>query len=180
MVGAFTYVDLAFLAFALIAIIVGLCKGFFAQLFEFAGIVAAILIAFFVCKPLTDKMLPVFAPLIEKAGETLGYYAALAIVFVVLMLIVNILLFLLKKLTKGLVGKVGAVKVVDKILGLALSVGILYTIFAAVLALITLLPSDFLPDVQTTINNQLYGGTVVKAIYTSNPLGSWLLSLLGK
>ncbi len=178
MVGAFTYVDLAFLAITLIALIVGLCKGFFSQLFGFIGFFAAILVAFFVCKPVTELVKPAFAPLYEKVGETLGYYASLIIVFVVLMLIVNIVLFLIKKLFSGLIGKVAVIKAVDKLLGLVFSLGVVYILFSSIIALLTLLPTDFLPEIQTTVNSQIFGGSVLKPIYANNPFGDWLLSLI--
>jgi len=176
--GIFTYADLVFVGLALIALIVGATKGFVSQIFGFVGFIAALVIAFFVCKPLTDAIIPIFAPLYSWVGESLGYILALVIVFAVLVLLVKIVLILLQKLFKSLIDKLQVIKAIDKILGLILSLGILYTVFAAIIALLTLVPAEVLPGVQETIHQQIYNGVVLNGIYTNNFLGDWLLSVI--
>ena len=176
--GIFTYADLVFVGLALIALIVGLSKGFVAQIFGFVGFIASLVIAFFVCQPLTDAIIPIFAPLYSWVGESLGYILALVIVFAVLVLLVKIVLILLQKLFKSLIDKLQVIKAIDKILGLILSLGILYTIFAAIIALLTLVPTEVLPGVQEIIHQQIYNGVILNGIYSNNFLGNWLLSVI--
>jgi len=174
----FTYADLVFVGLALIAFIAGLSKGFVAQIFGFVGFIASLVIAFILCKPLTDAIIPVFAPLYSWVGDSLGYILALVIVFAVLVLLVKIILILLQKLFKSLIDKLQVIKAIDKILGFILSLGILYTVFAAIIALLTIVPDNILPGVQETIHQQIYNGVILNGIYTNNFLGDWLLSLI--
>ncbi|HPG91884.1 MAG TPA: CvpA family protein [Clostridia bacterium] len=178
LLGIFTYGDVVFAGLALICLIVGIAKGFVAQIFGFVGFIASLVIAFFVCKPLTDAIIPLFAPLYTWVGDSLGYILALIIVFSILVLLVKIVLILLQKLFKSLIDKLKVIKAIDKILGLVLSLGILYTVFAAIIALLTIVPPEILPGVQETLYQQIYQGVILKGIYSNNFIGNWLLSLI--
>lgn len=178
LLGIFTYGDVIFAGLALICLIVGIAKGFVAQIFGFVGFIASLVIAFFVCKPLTDAIIPLFAPLYGWVGDSLGYILALIIVFAILVLLVKIVLILLQKLCKSLIDKLKVIKVFDKILGLVLSLGILYTVFAAIIALLTIVPAEILPGVQETLYQQIYHGVILNGIYSNNFIGNWLLSLI--
>lgn len=178
MLGSFTYVDIALVVLVLIMLIVGLVKGFISQVFGVIGGLAALIVAALFCKQVTELVLPIAQPLIDKVGDTLGYYATLIIVFALLAFLVNLVVLILKNLFQKLT-EIGPIKAVDKILGMALSVGMLYLIVSVLLALITIIPTDFMPEVQAVIDEQVNGGVVTKYLTGDNNFfGNWVLSLI--
>ncbi len=174
----FTYTDIAFVVLALICFIVGLSKGFISQIFGFVGFAVSVLVAFLAAKPIAEGMRPVFSPIYTWAGESVGYIISLIIVFVAVALIVRLLLSLIQKLFSSLVEKLGVIRGIDRVLGMFLSLGILYSVFAVVIALIALAPEDFLPNVQAVLDQQVYDGKILSAIYAKNPLGEWVTGFI--
>lgn len=176
MVGVFTYADLGFVVFAIICVIVGLSKGIVSQIFGFASFAAAALVAFFVTKPITNAIEPVFGPLYGWVGAEIGYILSLVIVFAVLTLIIKLLLSLIQRMLKSLIDRLHLIKAIDRVLGMVFSLALLYVIFAALIGLLELLPDTFMVETQEVIHKQIYDGKVLSWIFARNPLGDLITS----
>lgn len=162
-------IDYIFIGAVVIALVVGLVKGFLSTLIELGGLIAAI----FVAGKFSTLVSGWMASLI--VDDSVRNIVAYLVCFIVTIIVVSIIGKLLKRVVKS----VKIFSVLDRLLGLVVSVGIVYVIFSIIVPLVAT-QSDvvFLSDILTLINGLIPDTSYVAQIYASNPVGEWLMALI--
>lgn len=177
MVGPFTWLDLIIVAAVIIVGIIGFIKGFFKQILDIVGLVGALILALLLCGPLAKLITPLFGKLVEDVGQDLGNIAITAIAFVFICLVVGIVMIFLKRLFKG-INKVPIIGPINRILGVVLSVFILYAIVSIVLGLVGLVPAEMYEE--TGFGIQIHNGIITKGLFNANWLGNIVGGVVSK
>ncbi|MEG1528118.1 MAG: CvpA family protein [Clostridia bacterium] len=196
MIAGFTYVEIGIGVIALIFFFVGMAKGFMNQLLGFIELAAYIAFCVFLLQPMVayaDKLIPSLSIAINSAVANtpvlnsigLGTITWYAICGLLVYFIIAIIFMLLRKLAKKIV-RPKITGRLDKVLGIALSLGVCYCFVAVIGRLIVevdvliQLPEQILVYYDI-VKQQFIGGKILPGIIVgNNPLGEFVLSFFAK
>lgn len=162
-------IDIIFAVSFVVALIVGLIQGLWKQLFKLVGI---LLVAFLTAN-LYKYPAGWLAGVIESQllRTVIGAVATFGVLIAIYSVITH---FILKA-----INSIKVFSVLDKILGVVLGVGILYTAFALVAALILNTDPNFLSWTKSWIEPQFLNSWVINNIYKNNFLGDYIIGKMG-
>ncbi len=163
-----TVLDYIVLGCFAVALIVGLIKGLWSQLFGFLGVFAVSVGSAYLYQYPAQWM----SNLIED--PTWRSIAA----FVITMLVLSILYAILSRLLKKLFTSIHVFKVLDKVLGMLLGVGIAYAIFALIVAFVGNSEVGFIIKLREMLGEQWTESWFVNVFYANNFFGNWLIELI--
>ena len=160
--------DYIILACFAIGLIVGLVKGLWSQLFGFLGIfVVSIGTGYLYQYPM------------EWFASGITNPTALAVVsFLVTAIVLIIVYSIISHLLKKLFTAINVLKVLDKLLGMILGIGIVYSIFAIAISFINNSTANIIVTLREQLGTQWTESWVINNIYANNFFGDWLLELI--
>lgn len=195
--GGLTYTELGVIAIALICIIIGLAKGFSAQLLNILDIVVLAAACIFGIPWLGATLNGAVPALGESINGALSQIPALGAVnlglivwyiisFFIIYILCSIIMSILKKLAQKMV-KPKILNRLDKILGIVFSLAIFYVFLSVLLAVasnldtfVSLIGIDSdLGEIITAVDGQINGGVFLSFFAGENNfIGNALLGLL--
>ena len=157
--------DFVILAILAISMIVGLFKGLLKQLLTVVGIIVVAM--------LTATVAPFVQSWFVNIIPNEGTRAAVAMFASLILLAVayGVLAWLLGKLLK----KIKIFKVLDKILGGAMGIAVVYLVFSVIFAVILDTNENFLPSIKNSVGDAFQNGWFGTHIYAKNPFGTWII-----
>lgn len=191
-------VGYVFLGIALISLIVGLAKGFMQTLLGFVAAVGSIAVAAIFTPTLVEA--PFVSQLIEDAPINLGgqevYFLRTLIVFLVLFLAALIFVLAIKGIFKSLLKRTKVIKFLDRLLGAALNLCLVWAIFGILFGIANIgtgwiqeLEAQLssgqldiqlgLADVFGDLFNNITSSEILQGVYSAfNPIGDMIASLI--
>lgn len=151
-----------------IGMIIGLVKGLWSQLFNFVGV--------FVVSIGTGYLYQYPMQWFSKwiTDPTVLSIVALIATFIVLSIVYGIISHLLKKLFTS----IKVLKVLDKLFGMLLGIGIAYSVFAIAISFIDNSTFNLIVMLKEKLGTQWTESWVINNIYANNFFGDWLLQLV--
>lgn len=162
-------IDYIFIAAVLIALIVGLVKGFLSRLISLGGLILGIIVAGQFSAIVSDWM----ASLIEAEAtrNLVAYIVCIVVVFIIVSII--------GKALKKVVTSVKLLKSLDRILGAVLSVGIVYIIFGFIFVVVNIETEIVLLQyIFDALETLMPSTSLALSLYGENAVGNWLVSML--
>ena len=161
-------IDYIFIALCAIGIIVGLLKGFFKLLFGFLA---------FIVVPIGTAYLSVYPAQWLSGLITDG--SLLTIVSVVVTFIALSLVYgLITGLIVKLLHKTTGIRLADRLLGLVISVGMVYLAFAVLEAMMTNTSAEFLPLIKKLLGDQFTQSKICPTLYSNNFFGDYIVEVI--
>ena len=162
------FLDYVILAILAVSMVVGFLKGLLKQLLTVGGIIVVALLTA-VVSPWVQSW---FVDVIESEGTR----SAVAMFATVILLAVayGFVAWLISKLLK----KIHLIKVLDKVLGGAMGIVVVYLVFAVVFALFTQTSEDFLPTLKGWLGESIETSWFGQNIYNgdANFFGNWVIN----
>lgn len=160
--------DYIIIAIVAIGLIIGLIKGLIKQLLSLLGVVSVTVgtaYLFQFPKQWLSGVIP---------DETWLSVAAIAITLIVLSATYALLAYFINKAFKS----VKIIKVIDRIFGMIVGIVIAYALVAIIIALFTETSSDFMPHIHPFFTEQINNSVIVKAVYSNNVFGKWIMDII--
>ena len=156
--------DVVFFAVILIALTIGVWRGFIKGICKIAGTVFAIVFSVCFCVPMENSLESTFGmttALSNAIGATAGGWIAVVLSFLILVVIIKLGAWLLGKLGTALVNRFAPLKTVNKLLG-----GLLGLVKALVLILLLLAVLKWIG--LASVDEFIASSSIVKHIYQWN------------
>ncbi len=184
-----------FLGLAVIALIVGIIKGFIRTLFGFVAMLGSLVISALLTPSICN--IPFVQNLIEDAPLPIGdgiFILRTFIIFCILLLICFVICLAIKGLFKWVFNRVKPLKIIDKILGALLSVAMVWMVFGALYSFAYVGSSFFagldeslasagiqfsISQMTSSILQSFCDSGILNTVYSVfNPIGDLVLSIL--
>lgn len=163
-----TIVDWIIIGIAGIGLIIGLCKGFLNQVVSLVGFAAVVVGTVY----LFQYPYKWFEALI--ANEQIRKIVAIAATFLTLAVACGVIGSAVLKAFKN----VKFLKGIDVLLGGALSLALVYSIVAILVAMMTRTSEEFLPQVKNFLQPHFQNSWIVANIYKENFVGNWVFDVI--
>ncbi len=154
-------IDIVFFVLLAVGLILGLWRGFVKGICKLAGTMFAVVFAVSFCVPMKNFLDKTFGLTEALGGTQAAGWGAIAISFVVLVVLLKLVAWLTGKAGTALVNKFGAVKILNKILGAVLGV-------AKALLLILIILAIFKWVGVASINDYIAQSSVVSKLFFSD------------
>lgn len=162
-------IDYIFMGAVLIALIVGLIKGFLSRLITLGGLILGFVVAGQFSTVVSGWMVSLIET--ESTRNLVAYIVCIIVTFIIV--------FIIGKLLQKLVKSIKLFSVIDRLLGAVLSVGIVYVVFAFIVAVVTIeTESTLVQYVLTSLQTLIPDTSLIYTVYGDNAVGSWLMSLI--
>lgn len=165
-----TIIDYILIGAAVIALVVGLIKGVLSMVIDLGGF----LLGLYVAGQFSTAVSAWMVSLIEsESTRNMVAYIVCVIVTIIVVAIIG-------KVIKSIIKKVRFLKVLDRLAGAVVSVGIVYAIFGLIFALLTFETDISLVNVIIEfIEGYVPADCFALTVYgETNVVGNWLMSLL--
>lgn len=162
-------IDYVFFAAVMIALIVGLVKGFLSRLITLGGLILGIIVAGQFSTMVSGWMVSLIET--ESTRNLVAYIVCILVVFIIVSII--------GKALKKLVTSVKLLKSLDRLLGAALSVGIVYVVFAFIFAVVSIeTETVLLQYIFDALETLAPSTSMAASVYGENAVGNWLVAML--
>lgn len=161
-------IDYVILGIAVIGLIVGLIRGFISQLLALLGIVAVAVGTSYLFK-FPMQWLSGVIP-----DEKILSIVCIVITAIVLAIIYGVIAHFVKKPFKHF----KLLKAVDKILGAALSVAVVYALVAIFVEALTRTDIEFMAKLQELLAPQTENSWIINNVYANNFFGKWIFDVI--
>ena len=161
-------IDYVIIAIAVVALIIGLVKGFIGQLLTLLGIVAVAVGTSYLFK----------FPMQWLSG-VIPHEKALSIVCIILTalalaVIYGVIAHFVKKPFKS----IKMIKAIDKLLGGVLAVAVVYALFAIFIEALTRTDIEFMAKVNELVAPRMENSVIVNTVYSNNFFGKWIFDVI--
>lgn len=161
-------IDYVILGIAVIGLIVGLIRGFISQLLALLGIVAVAVGTSYLFKFPMQWLSGVIS------DEKILSIVCIVITAIVLAIVYGVIAHFVKKPFKHF----KLLKAVDKILGAALSVAVVYALVAIFVEALTRTDIEFMAKVNEWLAPQTENSWIINNVYANNFFGKWIFDVI--
>ncbi len=162
-------IDYIFFGAVIIALIVGLMKGFLSRLVSLGGLILGVIVAGQFSAVVSGWLASLIE--MESSRNLVAYIVCILVTFIVVAII--------GKSLKKIIRSVKLFNSIDKLLGAALSVGIVYVIFGFIFAIINMETEVMmLQYILASLETLAPSTSLAASVYGENAIGNWLASML--
>lgn len=163
-------IDYIIIGIAVVALIIGLIRGFIGQLLALLGIVAIAVGTSYLFK-YPQGWIASFI-----SNEKIASIVAIVLTAIVLSIVYGVIAHFVKKPFKS----IKVIKAVDKLLGGVLGVAVVYAVFALLIEALNRPDIEFLAKINEWIAPRLENSAIIKTVYSNNFFGKWIFDVISE